>query len=677
MQQLLFKGLFTKDHSTCLPPSVGIFFVAPAQQISASLFFTFLLPKGTQQNASTQQPTPTYLFRACLNCTLVFIYISLSLLLQQHPHPSFFPLIPLSPESKANRMSSTALLKIPELRDLLSDRLSQIDLVNCVRVSKSWHEGFTPKLWSKIKISSPLQDAAFSQAAPRTAIRRYRQFIRSFSGPYPSSLRTLGNQLFADPMDITDSLQTSEESDNGKCTELRELRRDYLFDESLVLRLVEFSPELRSLHLYGWCEEDSESGLFRLIGKLEHLKTLTMFAGSSGLLPLEDFCALLKYIPLSVETLSIDCSLKGNLSHNNNSNNNTAQLPPPVTSLSRAPPPPLPKPLRLRAIKSLSLRGSAMNTDPSVWSSFFSECHDLRSFSVSGSMMNWNVGRIVGILQGYCPKLEELHLTEAGRCITDSYLAQLLSACDQYNTNDTLSASGDTNDTNNTNFTPLIESRSLQEQQTERRARWKVLELTALPEMGTLSTEALLAHTPTLEKVIIMDGNIMDADTQYQILLQSPNLNTFKVLPARDGIFGIDPHQFFFPPPLPQGFVKVPWACETMLRTLWFAIRTPTAPLTPAQQRLVMRQIGRLHQLTELRLFNNHDSNYNRIGRPGFTNLSLANGLDEWEGMKALRDVALLGFEHSFGEIEREWVLKKWPLLERMFVGRVVVKLAE
>lgn len=285
--------------------------------------------------------------------------------------------------------------------------------------------------------------------------------------------------------------------------------------------------------------------------------------------------------------------------------------------------------------------------------------------------MNWNVGRIVEILQRYCPKLEELHLTEAGRYISDSYLAQLLSACDHHNTNDTTSSGGDTNDTNST---PLIESPSLKEQQTERRARWKVLELTALPEMGPLSTETFLTHTPTLEKVIIIDGNIMDSDTQYQILLQSPNLNTFKVLPDREGIFGIDPRQIFVPPSLPQGIVEVPWACESKLRTLWLAIRTPTASLTPAQQRLVMRQIGRLHRLTELRLFNSHDSNYNRISRPGFTDLSLENGLDEWEGMKALKNVALLGFEHSFGDIEKEWVLEKWPLLERMVVGRVVVK---
>ncbi|KAG9061046.1 hypothetical protein KI688_007675 [Linnemannia hyalina] len=563
-------------------------------------------------------------------------------------------------------MSSTALLKIPELRDLLSGRLSQTDLVNCVRVSKSWHEGFAPVLWSKITISSPLQDVAFSQAAAHIAIHRYRRFIRSFSGPYPTSLKALGNQLFADSMDITDSLQTSEEND--KCTELRELRRDYILDESLVLRLIEFSPELRSLHLYGWCEEDSESGLVQLIGKLEHLKTLTMFAGSPGLLPLEDFCTLLENVPLSVETLSIDCSLKGNLSHNIN-NNNTAQSPPQATSPSRTPPPPLPKPLRLRAIKSLSFRASAMNTDPSVWSSFLSKCHDLRSFSVSGNMMNWNVGRIVEILQRDCPKLEELHLREAGRCITDSYLAQFLSACDHSKTNDTSSAGGDTNDTN---FTPLIESLSLQEQQTERRARWKVFEATALPAMGPLSTEILLAHTPTLEKVIVIDGNIMDADTQYRILLQSPNLNTFKVFPDREGIFGIDPQQLLLPPPLPQR----PWACESTLRTLWLAIRTPTAPLTPAQQRLVMRQIGRLHQLTELHLFNDHDSNYNSTGRPGFTDLSLENGLDEWEGMKALRDVALSGFEHSFGDIEKEWVLEKWPLLEKMLVGRDVVKQA-
>ncbi|KAF9154795.1 hypothetical protein BG015_011977 [Linnemannia schmuckeri] len=561
-------------------------------------------------------------------------------------------------------MSSTALLKIPELRDLLCERLSQTDLVNCVRVSKSWHQGFTPQLWSKIKISSPLQDIAFSQPAARKAIRRHRRFIRSFSGPYPASLRTLGDELFAD-MTTTDS-QLSDDGD--EFTELRELRRDYIWSDSLVLRLVAFSPELQSLHLFGWCEEDSE--LVKLIRKLDHLKTMTILAGASSLLPLEDFRALLKDIPLSVETLSIDCSLKGNLSRNNNAAHSSPPPPSPSRTSSV-----LSKPLRPRAIKSLSLRGSALNTDPSVWSPFLSKCHNLQSFSVSGGMMNWNVHRIVEILQRYCPQLEELHLKEAGRCITDVYLAQFLSACDH--PNEASSAEGDTNDTN---FNPLIQSLSLheqqqqqqQQQQTERRPRWKVFEVTALPAMGPLSNETLLAHTSTLEKVIVMDGNIMDSDTQYQILIQSPHLDTFKVLPDREGIFGIDPHQLFSP--LPQDIVVAPWACESTLQTLWLAIRPTT--LTSQQQRQVMRQLGRLHQLTELRLFNECVSNFNLTGRPGFTDLTLANGLDEWGGMKALRSVALLGFEHSFGDVEKEWVLEQWPVLESMAVGKVVVKLA-
>ncbi|KAF8938494.1 hypothetical protein BGZ47_008552 [Haplosporangium gracile] len=559
-------------------------------------------------------------------------------------------------------MSSTALLNIPELRDLLCEWLSQTDLINCVRVSKSWYQGFTSQLWSKIRISSPLQDAAFSHAAARKAIRRHRRFIRSFSGLYPASLRTLGDELFAD---MTMTAAGSQPSDDGDgFTELRELRWDNIWSDSLVLRLVAFSPKLQSLHLFGWCEEDSK--LVKLVGKLDHLKTMTILAGASSLLPLEDFRALLKYIPLSVETLSIDCSLKGNLSRNNN----TARSSSPPPSPSRISPA-LPNSSRPRAIKSLSLRGSALNTDPSIWSSFLSKCHNLQSFSVSGGMMNWNVHQIVEILQRCCHQLEELHLREAGRCVTDVYLAQFLSACDH--PNDTSSAGGDTNDTN---FTPLIQSLSLheqqqQQQQIERRPRWKVFEVTALPAMGPLSNEALLAHTPTLEKVIVMDGNIMDSDTQYQILAQSPHLDTFKVLPDRKGIFGIDPHQLFSP--LPQGIVAAPWACESTLQTLWLAIRPTT--LAPQQQRQVMRQLGRLHQLTEFRLFNECVTNFDLTGRPGFTDLTLANGLDEWGGMKALRVVALLGFEHSFGDVEKEWVLEQWPVLENMVVGKVVVKL--
>lgn len=557
-------------------------------------------------------------------------------------------------------MSSTALLKIPELRDLLSERLSQRDLVNCVRVSKSWHQGFTPPLWSKITISSLSQDIAFSQTA-RRAIRRHRQFIRSFSGHYPTSLRTLDDELLADTTGPTTDSSRSSSDDSGRFTELRELRRDCQQGESLLLRLVEFSPELRSLHLDGWCRDDSKLAL--LIEKLVHLKTLTIDGGSNNLLPLEDFRALLKYCPMSVETFSIQSSLKGNIT---SSNNIAAQSPP----VLQTPLPPLTKPLRLRAIKYLSLRGSALNTDPTVWAPFLSNCHDLRSFSISGNMMNWNVQRIVEILQQNCPHLEELHLTEAGRCITDGFLAQFLSACD-HPQNDTSFPSGDTSETN---FTPSIQSLLVQEQQHQtviRRPKWKVITVTALPEMGPASIEALLAHTPTLEKVTVVDGNIMDSDTQYRILSQSPYLDTFRVLPDREGVFGINPHQLLSPPQLPQGVMFVPWACESTLRTLFLAIQPAT--LSSEQQRLVMRQLGRLHNLTELRLCNECNGGYNIEGRRGFTDWTLTNGLDEWADMKALRDVLVLGFEHAFGEEEKAWVLEHWPELESMHVGKVVV----
>ncbi|KAG0284983.1 hypothetical protein BGZ97_008001 [Linnemannia gamsii] len=192
-------------------------------------------------------------------------------------------------------MSSTTLLKIPELRDLLSEQLSQNDLSSCVRVSRSWHQGFTPPLWSNIRISSPSQDIAFSQAA-RQAIRRHRRFIHSFSGPYPTSLKTLGDELLADTTGFTTDSSRASSDDSDRFTELRDLRRDDQLGDSLLLRLVEFSPELRSLHLNGWCRDDSK--LIQLIGKLGHLKTLTMIAGSNNLLPLEDFRALLQHCPI-------------------------------------------------------------------------------------------------------------------------------------------------------------------------------------------------------------------------------------------------------------------------------------------------------------------------------------------------------------------------------------------
>ncbi|KAK3833238.1 MAG: hypothetical protein J3R72DRAFT_453353 [Linnemannia gamsii] len=558
-------------------------------------------------------------------------------------------------------MSSTALLKIPELRDLLSGRLSQSDLCNCVRVSKAWHRDLTPPLWSTIEIFSLPQEVAFSTPEARAAILRHRRLIRSFSASDGLVLKTLGDELLGDVNSSETLLQSPSPNDyDDRSTELRELSWLYGTHGSSLIRLVDFSPELRKLHVLGWEPEDS--ALIPLIGKLEHLKTLTILAGSSNLLPLADFRALLKHCPGSVETLRIDYSLKGD-----HSNSNADQMP-----LSPASVPPLPsEPLHRKSIRQLSLRGSALNIiDKSFWSSFLSRCHELRSFSVVSPLMSWNVHEIVQIMQQYCPHLEELHLTEVGRHITDAYLALFLSACDRP-LNDT---EGDTSDTinNNADFTPSIlpQLHGQQQQGTiQRRPRWKVFEVSVLPTMGPLSSEILLAHAPSLEQIIVRDGTIMDAALQHQLLIQSPNLTTFQVIPDRsdqESTFSFDPLLLIPPPSLQDGPL---WACELTLRTLWLAMH-PT-PLSSDQQRLVLRQLGRLHNLEELTIFNECDANHHRTRLPGFTDWSLLNGLDEMGEMKALKVVSLTGFLSACAEKERVWVFEHWPLLERMSVGGI------
>ncbi|KAF9922837.1 hypothetical protein FBU30_007025 [Linnemannia zychae] len=508
-------------------------------------------------------------------------------------------------------MSSISLLKIPELRDLLCDQLLKTDLYNCVQVCKAWHQGFTPRLWSNIHIRSVLQSVNFSSVEARTAIRRNRRFIRSFSGPFPEALKTLCDELLA----ADDSALVSHPENIS--TKLRELRRDVWLGGDHLSRLIANSPELRTLHVSGWGSHPEE--LVRWIGKLDHLKKLTFFAGGADLMTQEGLGTLLRYCPMSVEILSIDCSLKGDF-HLSGADRTHAKLPSPAPGA----------PLRYRSIKSLEVRASALNIDPTVWTPF----------------------------------LKKIHLTEIGRYMTDNYLEQILSACDYQPTNDTIFGIGDTNDT-------VTQIRAGQQRQHQ--AKWKAIELTVLPPIGPLSKEVLLAHTPTLEDVRVRDGDIMDADTQLQILSRSPHLHTFKVLtdrPDPESRFAVDPLQLI-PPPLNSNS-NVLWACETILRTLWLAIRPSV--LTSNQQRQVMQQLGRLHNLEELRLFNEIDANFYQRGGPGFTDMSLENGLDELRQLKKLRIVSLMGFQHSFGETEKEWVLSQWPALVSMLVGKIVVK---
>ncbi|KAF9902638.1 hypothetical protein EC991_004734 [Linnemannia zychae] len=572
-------------------------------------------------------------------------------------------------------MSSAAVFKIPELRDLLCERLSQSDLCNCVRVSKVWHQAFTPPLWSTISITSSTLEAAFVSTETRAAIRRHRSFIHSFSGLRDLSLKVLEEELLGNAdTDFSSPLPLP----NNMCTELRELKRSFWQGDCSLLRFVACSPELRALHVGGWGPEDK--ALIPLIGKLEYLKELTLFASSSSLLPLADFRALLKHCPLSVETLNIDCSLKGDLSNvyaYNSYSSGESQV---ETAVSSSP--------QSRLLKHLSLRGSAWNTPgPSVWEPFLSKCHELRSFSVTSQLMKWNVPRIVEVMQQYCPHLEELHLVEVGRHITDDYLAQFLSACDHQPSNDTNDAAGETEYTDrivNSAALGVSLASQLHEQeqqqtgviQERRRPQWKVIELTKLPHVGPLSSEVLLAHTPTLETVIVQDGATMPSTLQHQLLAQCPNLATFKVIPDwtdREWTFCLDP--LLLIPSASSIQDSIQWACELTLRTLFIAIRPAT--LTSEQQRAVLRQFGRLHNLEELLVYNECDRGNNGIDQEGFTNWSLANGLDEMIGMQKLRIVSLSGFTTEFGDAERRWAYEHWPLLEGMYLSGTSVKALE
>ncbi|KAF9103824.1 hypothetical protein BGX29_002870 [Mortierella sp. GBA35] len=569
-------------------------------------------------------------------------------------------------------MVSTTLLDITELRDLLSDRLSQAELRNCVLVSKAWHQAFTPPLWSNINISSLAQAEVFSSTETHQAIERHRRLIKSFTSSSSLAFKALDIALFGeeDPTRLPAG---------DKFTELREISRESRENESLVLRLVAYSPELRTLRLVGWGKADS--GLLQWIGKLGYLRSLSIFGGGSDLLPLEDFRTLLDCCPSTVETLSVDLSLRGDRSGNGNSGQE--QTSPSQQQSQQKPLSPAPRPFRPRSIKSLSLRGSALNADPSVWGSFLSECRELRSLTVRGNLMRWNVDPIVGVLRQSCPLMEELHLYEAGRHITDFFLAKFLSVCD-YSPNDTTTttAGGNTNDTTVPPPPSNQQPHQQQQQQQQRnvQARWKKIVISNLRTTGPLSNEALLAHAPTLQEVKVMDGVIMDAATQNQLLVRCPHLETLDVIPdrpSRDGTFSFDPLDLL-PPPSPSPSLSLQgvalWACETTLRSLLLAVK-PTTTLTREQTRLAMRQLGRLHNLEKLHLVNQPNSNRRLAPNgPGFTDFSLANGgLDEWAQMKSLEQVTLLGFKHSFGEEENAWVHGQWPRLVSIHVGNLAV----
>lgn len=74
--------------------------------------------------------------------------------------------------------SSSILL--PELRPNLAIYLHPFDLVHMILVSKSWHHAWTPFLYSHISIQSPAQSLAFLTPATKSALLRYRHYVRVF-----------------------------------------------------------------------------------------------------------------------------------------------------------------------------------------------------------------------------------------------------------------------------------------------------------------------------------------------------------------------------------------------------------------------------------------------------------------------------------------------------------------
>ncbi|KAF9399143.1 hypothetical protein BGX21_006730 [Mortierella sp. AD011] len=217
------------------------------------------------------------------------------------------------------------------------------------------------------------------------------------------------------------------------------------------------------------------------------------------------------------------------------------------------------------------------------------------------------------------------------------------------------------------------------------RNRWKVVDIGHNYTFQEASILALEQHYPTLEALVVREGDFMSKDLLL-LLSSAPNLQTLVAID--DGCYyeplyiSIDAAMFIDLEPGTNSFR--PWACEHTLKELKIKITDiPRPDLRDRRgvveeeyagqgkdiQNRVYERLARFTKLEKLWLGSSpviepwfHGSGARREQRDCLE-MSLESGLHRLAGLKEMRELSVANTNSKIGLKEVQWMTENWPKL--------------
>ncbi|KAH7034361.1 hypothetical protein BKA57DRAFT_475929 [Linnemannia elongata] len=129
----------------------------------------------------------------------------------------------------------------PEILCLITHHLSRQDLVQIVRINKSWYSTCSPLLWKTVRILHPSRRLCFMSEPAQQAFLRHSRYVRSFQTRFFRPIKTFleAPDLCLETIDILNNNLHSDVIDPCMSAD----------SEALLIALLKRSPHLRNLRI--------------------------------------------------------------------------------------------------------------------------------------------------------------------------------------------------------------------------------------------------------------------------------------------------------------------------------------------------------------------------------------------------------------------------------------------
>lgn len=217
---------------------------------------------------------------------------------------------------------------------------------------------------------------------------------------------------------------------------------------------------------------------------------------------------------------------------------------------------------------------------------------------------------------------------------------------------------------------------------------WRVVNASGVPNFESAAVRALTKHFHTLQELIVDGCRGFEGEELVRVLSSCPNLHTLVAIDDRyhqQDYTAIISAEHFIDREFMSGSLKA-WPCEATLKVLKVKIGgipkpNPKSPSTPSEvyvgqgreiQRFVYERLGRLTKLETLWL--GHDYGHydqlrhgHRSIQPDCLELSLESGLAKLERLKALKELNMERMKKNAKLQDVRWMADNWPKLTTIF----------